>query len=945
MAKVGEIKAKISFETSEFKRGMAEARSEMNKTSKSAQETKKSLTGIQTGAAVIGTAVVAGIGAATVAAATFEKQMSNVEAVSGATASEMQQLEKLALKLGESTSFSANEAAMGIEELLKAGLSTEQVLNGGLSGALTLASAGNIALADAAEIASNALNSFKDDNLSVAQAADILAGAANASATDVMEMKMGLSQASAVASSVGMTFMDTSTALALFAQNGIKGSDAGTSLKTMLMNLSPSTKEATELMKELGIITKDGSNQFFDAQGNLKDLSEITGVLTEALDDLNPKQRADALKEMFGSDAVRAGSILFKEGAEGVERMADAMGKISAADVAKTKLDNLIGSFEEFKGALETAGIKIGNEFLPIFKEIVNAGTDLVRLFSGLDPAVVATGLKMAGAGAGVAFLLSTIGKLSLAIRGLFVSMGPAGWLILGLSALAALAVGVRDEHERLTEVTLKNADALSAQSSELETSINRFNELKNQSSLTTAEFGRWLDIQEELQETIDPEKIEKLKAEAEKLTEKSGLTNEQLAEMARLNNELTDKVPGATNKITDQGNKVLESTSKLEKYNEQLKTATIRELEIQKIRAENKQDELMEKVNQLQEKLNEGKEKEKKIREEIQNFDYEAQKSRIKELEDQLESNTLSDYRKAIIEQQIKQEKNKLETMNDQLANQMQTNNETEKAIDKAEREIAKLDTIKQRMIDYHLERAGINETQGKGLVKLDKEISRLNDQKKKMQEGTTAKEKQTAEYKQTIEAIDKEIGKLNGAKNAIDKITGAQSGTNRKIGEGIGLAKTLQEWLSKPAYKNVNVTEIKRQIVQATKAYELTRHQGGTLPKFHEGGSPALRDMPSHHEVDVRLLRNEMVLTESQQATLFKRLDNGALSSSNNEMSDERVLQALYNIQNYLSSLDPNYTIELDGYRVGQLIAPHVDNEITSSMSKNAFERGVKG
>jgi TP901 family phage tail tape measure protein len=122
--------------------------------------------------------------------------MKDVQAVSGESADNMQMLTDLAMEMGKKTAFSSAEAAQGIEELVKAGVSVTDILNGGLEGALNLAIAGNINLADAAEIASTALNAFKDDNLSVAQAADILAGAANASATDVGELKYGLSMVS-----------------------------------------------------------------------------------------------------------------------------------------------------------------------------------------------------------------------------------------------------------------------------------------------------------------------------------------------------------------------------------------------------------------------------------------------------------------------------------------------------------------------------------------------------------------------------------------------------------------------------------------------------------------------------------------------------------------------------------------------------------------------------
>lgn len=154
----------------------------------------------------------------------FEQQMANIKAVSGATGQEMSKLSELAVKYGEDTKYSSVEAGKGIEELIKAGVSLKDIINGGLEGALNLAAAGELELGEAAEIASTALNAFKKDGLSVTDAANLLAGAANASATDVHELKYGLSASAAVAAGAGMTFKDTSTALAVFAQNGLTDS-------------------------------------------------------------------------------------------------------------------------------------------------------------------------------------------------------------------------------------------------------------------------------------------------------------------------------------------------------------------------------------------------------------------------------------------------------------------------------------------------------------------------------------------------------------------------------------------------------------------------------------------------------------------------------------------------------------------------------------------------
>ncbi len=191
-------------------------------------------------------------------------------------------LTALAIKLGADTKYSALEAAQGMEELVKAGVSTRDIMNGGLSGALSLATAGDLELADVAEIASTALNAFRDDNLSVAKVADILAGAANASATSVGEMKYGLAMTSAVAAGMGLSFKDTSTALAVFAQNGLKGSDAGTSLKTMLSRLVPMTDGAYTTMESLGLVsldTKKPSSLWLNRA--LNRLAKISGISTK----------------------------------------------------------------------------------------------------------------------------------------------------------------------------------------------------------------------------------------------------------------------------------------------------------------------------------------------------------------------------------------------------------------------------------------------------------------------------------------------------------------------------------------------------------------------------------------------------------------------------------------------------------------------------------------
>jgi TP901 family phage tail tape measure protein len=344
---------------------------------------------VKTGAALgaIGAAgVVAGLTSAVTAAAGFEKQMSAVGAVSGASAAQMKDLSALALKLGADTSFSASESAQGIGELVKAGVSVADVMGGAAKASLDLAAAGGVDVATAAEIASNAMNVFSLKGKDMAHVADEIAGAANASAIDVNDYKFALSQSGAVAAQVGVSFDDLSVAIAEMGQAGIKGSDAGTSLRTFLLNLQPQTKKQIELSRELGLTTKEGGNAFFDASGHAKSMADISQVLQNALKGQTEQQKQATLQTLFGQDAIRAATILAKDGAGGFNEMAGAIGKVSAADVANTRLDNLAGSIEKFKGSAETAAITVGQHLTPPLRRLVDIGTDLLnRSLPALD--------------------------------------------------------------------------------------------------------------------------------------------------------------------------------------------------------------------------------------------------------------------------------------------------------------------------------------------------------------------------------------------------------------------------------------------------------------------------------------------------------------------------------------------------------------------------------
>lgn len=407
-------------------------------------------TAIGVGAVGAGVAL-AGLGAAAVkSAADFEAVMSGVKAVSGATADQMKALSGLALQLGKDTSFSASEAAKGIEELVKGGVSVADIMNGAAKSTLALAAAGGVSLPDAAIIAANALAEFNLKGDQMAHVADLIAGAANASALDVGQFKFSLQAAGAVAATVGFTFDDLAVAIAEMGKAGIVGQDAGTSLKTMMLNLQPSTKKATEEMLKLGLITADGANAFFDATGKVKSMAEVAGVLQAATKNLTQQQRLQALETIFGTDAIRAAAVLAKEGAAGFDTMATSMSKVTAASVGAERLNNVRGSIEQLKGSLETAAITLGTTFLPLLRRLIDSTTDLVNAaipwIERHGPALVASFEDVAAAASGaaqaiaaqvtqslvdleptgqrIARLLDTLGRAFAAVRAVLSSNG-----------------------------------------------------------------------------------------------------------------------------------------------------------------------------------------------------------------------------------------------------------------------------------------------------------------------------------------------------------------------------------------------------------------------------------------------------------------------------------------------------------------------------------------
>lgn len=357
------------------------------------------------------TGALTGVGAAsTVMANNFNDAMSQAAGALDKPMSEMEDLRQLAIQTGQDTVFSATDAGNAITELAKGGLTEADIKAGALKTTMDLAASSGMDLGEAANVVVQAMGAFGLSANESAEAANALAGAAAASSTDVEPLTQALAQCSAGAKNAGWSIQETTAVLARFADAGIEGSDAGTSLKTMLQRLAAPTDSAATMIEQLGIQTRDSS-------GTLLGASEIAEELQDKLGGLDSASRDAALSTIFGSDAMRAATVMMNSGTEGLQKYIDAANDQEAAQrLANSQMSDGSRAIEELKGSLETAAIQIGDTLAPIVQKVAELITALVNKFSalpeGVQQVIVVVGILVAALGP----LLMIIGQISLGI-------------------------------------------------------------------------------------------------------------------------------------------------------------------------------------------------------------------------------------------------------------------------------------------------------------------------------------------------------------------------------------------------------------------------------------------------------------------------------------------------------------------------------------------------
>lgn len=411
---VGTAIAYLDLDTSRFTSAVSGARSALNDLVNSTDPLSSRIQTLGSSVTNLGgqlskslTFPIVGLGTAAVAtASSFEESMSKVEAISGATAKEMEILHQKAIEMGASTKFSAKESADAFTYMAMAGWDASQMVSG-ISGIMSLAAADGLDLATTSDIVTDALTAFGLKAEDSAHFADVLAQASSSANTNVSLLGESFKYVAPVAGSLGMSVEDTALALGLMANAGIKGSQSGTSLRASLTNLVKPTDAMAKKMVELGIEVEN-------SDGTMKSLREIMEILRDSFDRLSESEQANAASTLFGKEAMSGMLAIINTSEEDFYKLANAIEHSSgrADAMAETMMNNLPGAIEQLKGAIETLLIRLGEALVPTIREITEFITKIIEKLNEMTDEEIEQIVQIGSIIAAVGPLLMIIGNV-----------------------------------------------------------------------------------------------------------------------------------------------------------------------------------------------------------------------------------------------------------------------------------------------------------------------------------------------------------------------------------------------------------------------------------------------------------------------------------------------------------------------------------------------------
>ena len=394
----------------------------------------------------------------------YETSMSSVQAISGATADEMETLRAVAREMGATTRYSASESADALGYMALAGWDVEQMTSA-LPSVLNLATAGQLDLATASDIVTDMMSMFGIEAENASQASDVFAAAQAKSNTNVEQLSEALRMAGPAASSAGNSLEDTSAVLGILANNGIKGSSAGTALNAMFMDLQKSAENGA-------VAIGDTSVAVYDTEGNMRSMVDIVQDVEKATQGMSDEQRNAALSQIFQQQSLRGVNVLLNEGSDSLVDLQNELinSNGAAQDMADIMDDNMQGSLLAMKSAAEEVAIQFFEMAEGPIRAIIDGITDLIRWFGELDPTIqqvigivgvlvasIGPLLMLIGQiGLGVSalgtFFVGTAGSVSMFATILGALTSPVTLIIAGIAALVAVMVYLYQTNETVRE-------------------------------------------------------------------------------------------------------------------------------------------------------------------------------------------------------------------------------------------------------------------------------------------------------------------------------------------------------------------------------------------------------------------------------------------------------------------------------------------------------------
>lgn len=815
----------------------------------------------------------------------FEAGMSKVGAVSGASADEMQKLEAKARDMGASTVFSAKEASDAFYYMSLAGWDAADMMDG-ISGVMDLAAASGEDLASVSDIVTDGLTAFGESAKESSRMADILAAASSNANTDVQGLGNAFKYVAPVAGALGYTMEDTSKAIGLMANAGIKGEKAGTALRTMMTNLSKPTKQMKDAMDKYGISLTDSS-------GEMKSFDDVMKDLRKNLGKLDKKQQASAAATIFGKEAMSGALAVVNASESDYQDLTKAIegSEGAAGEMADTMQDNLAGSLKELRSKLEDLFITAYKNLQPALESLIERAKDLTDWFASLSPKtqenIVKFGLLSAAAGP----VLSIFGKLTFGTGALMQGMGgltkvigakggkgtlgaiaglsKGGVVGLAIAGVAGLSVGVYkliEKSKEAEEVNLDLAQSLSDQAGELENSANTFDKLSGKAKISNEQLAELNDLNIRISESSNPGEINELQKRYDQLAKKSGLSKEELKKLFKANKNIIEQTPDVKKNVSEQGNAFVGTT---EAVREQIQA--IRELSETQLKGERakllEQEAEARKVIKEQTDLQAKKEERLGFLYENQNMSKSEIEKRVAAINEKINEGNLSEEESWSLDQQrtdlLKIKNNKVAETVEKLKEE---SNEIQKTIDEEQEKIDKLEATNQQMANIYMANVGINAEGEKGLEQLDKSIAKNTEEieglEQKRQKNGELTKKEQDRYDELVKTNNKQLE----AKNLIFDQLGIYKDLNSLMeGRFASLSKEKQLDIENLALKTDIKVEEGNIVKQLQKKNDQHLKERENLIKNLEKEGANKQEIRNQiSELDKKILKNDDVLIQ---------------------------------------------------------------------------------